>query len=218
MVGLARKLNELATPNRPKASWQNSNANAELLFLVIEDSDLNGSSAIELFGASEIGDTDGDGLKEFIDSFGQPIQWIRWPTGYEGIARYHPDMLDPGIVTTTVSGPKVTIESDPLDRMNADPGYFNGGQAPGPAAFPLVISGGMDQKIGLRTESNGTMPSSTSYSVIDAQWSGVPTYLSGARFCDPWYPRSSPNDRLGSRLNAAAADDITNYDGNGAAL
>ena len=39
----------------PIPGWQNSNANAELLFLIVEDSQLNGSSAIELFRTSEIG-------------------------------------------------------------------------------------------------------------------------------------------------------------------
>lgn len=32
------------------------------------------------FTAEEIGDTDGDGLLEFIDSWGRPIRFYRWPT------------------------------------------------------------------------------------------------------------------------------------------
>ena len=215
--GLARKLND--SSGKPIAGWQNTNANAELLYLIVEDSDLDGSSAIELFGASETADTDNDGLKEFVDAFRKPIQWIRWPTGFEGIGRYHPDMLDPGIITG--SGPtfKITIESDPLDRMSADPGYMTGGIIPGPGAFPLVVSGGEDGVFGIRLISNPMNPTPPfSYSVIDAQWS-LPGYLNGARFTDPWYPRSTPADRLGTRdTSKSSLDNITNYDGNGASL
>ena len=218
VFGLARKLT--SANGRPIPGWQTVNANAELLYLVVEDSELNGSSAIELFGASETGDTDGDGLKEFIDAFGKPIQWVRWPTGYEGIARYHPDLLDPGIITGSAPNFRVTIESDPLDRMGADPGYGHPSHNPGPGAYPLVVSGGIDGVIGLRIESANAMTASTSFSVIDAQWAGAPSYLSGARFTDPWYPRSVPVERLGGRIDGSnsSLDNITNYDGNGASL
>ena len=217
VFGLARKLNDPS--GRPIAGWQNTNANAELLYLVVEDSDLDGSSAIELFGASETADTDNDGLKEFVDAFRKPIQWIRWPSGFEGIGRYHPDMLDPGIITGSGPTIRITIESDPLDRMSADPGYMTAGFSPGPGAFPLVVSGGEDGIFGIRFESANPMVGTTSYSVIDAQWS-LPGYLSGARFTDPWYPRSNPADRLGGRIDTSKSslDNLTNYDGNGASL
>ncbi len=217
VFGLARKLND--SSGKPIAGWQKTNANAELLYLVVEDSDLDGSSAIELFGASETADTDNDGLKEFVDAFRKPIQWIRWPTGFEGIGRYHPDMLDPGIITGSSPSFKITIESDPLDRMSADPGYMTNGIIPGPGAFPLVVSGGEDGIFGIRFESANPMSGTTSYSVIDAQWS-LPGYLNGARFTDPWYPRSNPTDRLGGRIDTSKSslDNLTNYDGNGASL
>ena len=218
VFGLARKLT--SANGRPIPGWQTVNANAELLYLVVEDSEMNGSSAIELFGASETGDTDGDGLKEFIDAFGKPIQWVRWPTGYEGIARYHPDLLDPGIITGSAPNFRITIESDPLDRMGADPGSGHPSQNPGPGAYPLVVSGGIDGVIGLRIESANAMTATTSFSVIDAQWASTPSYLSGARFTDPWYPRTSPAERLGGRIDGSnsSLDNITNYDGNGASL
>ena len=222
VFGLARKLS--GTNGQPIPGWQTVNANAELLYLIIEDSDIDGSSAIEMFGASEIRDSDNDGLKEFVDAYGRPIQWIRWPTGYEGIARYHPDMLDPGIITGSGASLKVTIESDPLDRMAADPGYVPGLAAslvPGPGAFPLVMSAGLDGQLGIRIELASptmTVGSISSYSLIDSQWTG-PGYLSNARFTDPW-SRNLPADRLGSRTDTSqdSFDNITNYDGNGASL
>ena len=191
----------------PIPGWQNSNANAELLFLIVEDSQLNGSSAIELFRESEIGDTDGDGLNEFIDAYGNPIGWVRWPVGFEGIARFHPDMLDPTIISPSRG---VSIESDPLDRMSADPGYYPSATTrPGPGAFPLVVSSGIDGKIGVRLALPGDV------SAVDTRWLGKPSYLSNSLITDPWV--RSGTEQLGGIIDIkAAGDDITNYSGNGA--
>ena len=244
--GIAKKLSNAGSSGfLPVPGWQNSNANAELLYLIIEDSQLNGSSAIELFGASETADLDKDGLKEFVDAFGRPIQWIRWPTGFDGVARYHPDMLDPGIITGTGANERVTIESDPLDRMGADPGYKTTDRKPGPGAFPLVVSSGPDRRFGIRFHLAAafTVANKPSYSTTDSIWSGAPIYLNGFACTDPWYPRNS-SARLGGRLDTSieklfdddlipidyyddptesidwrySRDNITNYDGNGASL
>jgi hypothetical protein len=220
VLGLARKLSDSST-GRPIDGWQLTNANAELLYLIVEDSELDGSSAIELFGKSETADTDNDGLKEFIDAFGNPIQWIRWPTGYEGLARYHPDLLDPNIISGSGPTMRVTIESDPLDRMAVDPGY-EGTPAypPGPGAYPLVISGGLDAIFGLQMPyPNLPINPAPFFSVTDSQWVGT-GYLNGVRFTDPWFPRNTPTGRLGGQIGPASVsrDNITNYDGNGASL
>ena len=223
----------------PIPNWEDNNANAELLFLIIEDSDLNGSSAIELFGKSEVGDTDGDGLNEFIDAFGNPIQWIRWPSGYEGVALYHPDMLGPDLLVGTSPNIRVSISSDPLDRIGADPGLSRHLESagasvreafkPGPGTFPLVVSAGQDKKFGIRFQlTDADAATIGSYSVRDAVWqSAQPNYPLAANsffFTDPWYPRRSagpPPERLGGRLSPTdktSLDNITNYDGNGASL
>ena len=237
--GLVRRL---SLGNVPIPKWEDLNANAELLFLIVEDSDLNGSSAIELFGKSEVGDTDGDGLNEFIDAFGNPIQWIRWPSGYEGVALYHPDMLSPEILVGTSPNIRVSISSDPLDRIGADPGlsrHLDSGSAtnreafkPGPGTFPLVVSSGLDKKFGIRfqlDDSDAFNPSkmaNNSYSVRDAIWTGgQPNYPNVPfLFTDPWFPRDNsgvPPKRLGGRLSPTdrtSFDNITNYDGTGASL
>lgn len=246
VIGLARKLSVLG-PNgySPIPGWQNRNANAELLYLVVEDSQLDGTSALESFGASEIGDTDGDGLNEFVDGFGRPIQWIRWPTGYgEGITRYNPDMLAPGMVSGTAPNYTIAMESDPLDRIKADPGYAAPTHLPGPGVFPLVVSAGIDRRFGIRFQLNDAdridVGGKPSYSVTDAPWtSATPAYFNAPprykTFTDPWYPRNAADAgrRLGGRLTTGdtpvefdtdpvspnnARDNITNYDGNGAAL
>ncbi len=63
-------------------TWAATNANEELLYEIVASSMINGSSALELFRPSEIADTDGDGFREFIDAWGKPIAFIRWPAGY----------------------------------------------------------------------------------------------------------------------------------------
>ena len=39
------------------------------------------------FSDKEVQDTDGDGLLEFVDAWGEPLQWYRWPIGYESDAQ-----------------------------------------------------------------------------------------------------------------------------------
>ncbi len=70
---------------------------SELLYLIISTANYGGAPALELFRPSEIADPDGDGLLEFIDAWGKPIQWIRWPAGYPSdLNRYaNTDALDP---------------------------------------------------------------------------------------------------------------------------
>ncbi|HUP80250.1 MAG TPA: hypothetical protein VM260_16970, partial [Pirellula sp.] len=223
----------------PLAEWDKTNANAELLFLIVEGSDLNGSSAIELFGKSEIKDTDGDGLNEFVDAFGRPIRWIRWPAGFAGSSRYHPDMLDP----TLVVGGRLTVSSEPIDRLGTDPGWGSA-QTPGTGLTPLVISAGVDGAFGIRFRevdrygsasaptSVGTFDSKPSYSSAEAPWSLSKYGLT--RFTDPWYPRDptvlgvrmgevvtgAPSDlENGNPVSALQArDNISNFDGSAVSL
>ncbi len=218
--------------------WDATNANAELLYLIVEDSELDGSSAIEAFGASEIADTDGDGLYEFIDAFGYPIQWIRWPSGFSKVGSIYPDMLDSAILD---SSGNLKINSEPYDRLKADPGWSasNSNLMPSVYPMPLVVSAGPDGFFGLnfREYNRYNSPSrtprwpvggSTSYSTSDLVYPdniyGVPF-----RFSDPWGPRLNPEMRMGGLLDPAndpieggrtvsnppfeASDNITNYEG-----
>lgn len=142
--------------NNPIDGWETTNANAELLYLIVEDSNLNGSSALEMFGRSEIGDTDGDGLSEFLDANRRPIQWIRWPSGFPGILRYHPDLLDPALIDPVSRTSR--FNGDSLDRMRVDVGYQLSrntnlrGLQPDAGTFPLIASSGADGVFGVRFE------------------------------------------------------------------
>ncbi|MCU0711762.1 MAG: type II secretion system GspH family protein [Pirellula sp.] len=193
--------------------WDQQNANAELLFLVIADSEFDGSTAHEMFGQSEIADTDGDGLNEFVDAFGVPIKWIRWPTGYQIGGKSFPDMLNKGIVDQSTQS--VSVDSEPYDRLRADPGWrtTNTNLRPGVFPPPLVVSAGVDRFFGLNfreidryaatvVNPRWPLPGVTSYSVSDLPFPEVPVgILPGVyAFCDPWAPRTDLSMRMGSFL------------------
>ncbi len=239
---LITRLIDPKQPSKPRDKWDELYANEELLFLIVEGSELNGSSAIELFGKSEVADTDNDGLNEFVDAFGKPIRWIRWPAGFSGASKFYPDMLDPSLVT---SDGRLVVNSEPLDRLGTDPGWKTSAQKPGTGLSPLVISAGVDRAFGIRfRELNRYSPPSIpptpvgrffgidSYSNAEAPWSDNRYGLTG--FTDPWFPRRAPvkGIRMGETVNGEiydlengvqvgpqhAGDNITNFDGTGVSL
>lgn len=55
---------------------------AELLYLIVNEGTTHGSETTDSdqFGAQEVTDTDGDGFPEFVDAWGQPLRFYRWPT------------------------------------------------------------------------------------------------------------------------------------------
>lgn len=79
------------------SAWIEKVQSSELLYLIVSTSNYGGTPALELFRASEIGDPDNDGLLEFIDAWGQPIKWLRWPAGFPSdLNRYaEADAMDP---------------------------------------------------------------------------------------------------------------------------
>jgi len=57
------------------------NQGAECLYMIIMLATGDGE-ARTLFNQRDIGDTDGDGAPEFLDGWGRPILFIRWPAGF----------------------------------------------------------------------------------------------------------------------------------------
>lgn len=58
-----------------------TNQRAECLFMIVMYHTGDGE-ARTLFSSQDIGDTDGDGAEEFLDGWGRPIFFIRWPAGF----------------------------------------------------------------------------------------------------------------------------------------
>src|SRR5262245_22577744 len=62
--------------------WTESQQGAECLYLILSTMRDGDKSALDFFNSDEIGDIDGDGMKEILDGWGNPIEFIRWPAGY----------------------------------------------------------------------------------------------------------------------------------------
>jgi hypothetical protein len=159
---------------KPNTAPQSS----ELLFLIIAN--LN-PEALENFHGSEIGDIDGNGLHEFHDAWGNPIQFIRFAPAFTGsdlqpdvvTASNYPlgvtgDWVDPLMVsdtnwdmsTTSLTSPQkelvhamsLTGYSDPFDPTSViNRTWF---------MYPLIVSGGADGLVdlcfGIDADHNGT--------------------------------------------------------------
>ncbi len=65
------------------SGYSGSINSAEWLYYIVAASNFQGGSALEYFRPSEVGDVDDDNHPEFIDAWGNPIWWIRWPSSFD---------------------------------------------------------------------------------------------------------------------------------------
>ena len=90
------------------------------------------------FGPNEIGDTDQDGLPEFLDAWGEPLQFYRWPV-------HHTSGLQRGAAPyLTVSEPRETSSNDPNNLLLAPSWWaasFNRGSPAISGGDPFVATG-----------------------------------------------------------------------------
>jgi type II secretory pathway pseudopilin PulG len=94
--------------------------NGELLHLMVTRGPVADPDVIAHFRPDEVGDTDKDGLPEFIDGWGKPIQFRRWPTGFASPAQ-------------PIDGTRRTID----DWISTS----------GHRLMPLIFSGGPDRTL-----------------------------------------------------------------------
>jgi prepilin-type N-terminal cleavage/methylation domain-containing protein len=64
------------------ANWTTTHQGSECLYLILSTMKDNDKSALDYFSTDEIGDVDGDGMKEILDGWGRPIEFLRWAPGY----------------------------------------------------------------------------------------------------------------------------------------
>jgi prepilin-type N-terminal cleavage/methylation domain-containing protein len=130
-----RLLRAFAAHGNPSSTVPYKNQSAELLYMIVTSAMADDEGQAENFGASEVADTDNNGLPEFVDAWGTPIQWIRWPAGF--ISELQP--VDP-----TTGNRDIAANPDPFDPRGV---YRQGGMdmIPSYAIYPLIYSAGPDK-------------------------------------------------------------------------
>jgi hypothetical protein len=76
---LQRRLNQIESSSGKTRTTQHQGA--ECLYLIVTMSTSDGAGR-EHFSEEEVGDKDDDGLPEFLDGWGRPISFLRWPAGF----------------------------------------------------------------------------------------------------------------------------------------
>ncbi len=132
------KFNNQATVREAIANHQHKTARAEMLYALLVESrgPLGSVFNADDFTNREVQDTDHDGLPEFVDSWGEPLYFYRWPLYFssevqKGLNRYSQfdtrdqNPLDPGQQLLAPAwwskfnnGPGLALPSSPFGTMN----------------------------------------------------------------------------------------------------
>ena len=115
---------------------QHNTARSEMLYAVLVEG-LGPYGAVlnrDDFTSKEVQDTDGDGMPEFIDAWGQPLQFYLWPTGYTsdiqlGLLAYNGGS----------SQPREQAPLDPDQQLMAPAWWANNNPSLG-SSYPLPAS------------------------------------------------------------------------------
>ncbi|MCC7475598.1 MAG: prepilin-type N-terminal cleavage/methylation domain-containing protein [Pirellulales bacterium] len=136
-----RRYQVIAQNNQPSGEVLRDNQGAECLYMIITLATGDGE-ARALFGESTIGDTDGDGAPEFLDGWGQPINFLRWAPGFESQIQLDANQLGNPNPNNAVWTSAAAADHDPFDLFRQDPLAFR--------LVPLIYSGGRDETFGIR--------------------------------------------------------------------
>lgn len=117
---------------------------AECLHLILTSAQGEDDTGRALFLENEVRDTDGDGMPEFIDGWGRPIAWIRWPAGFVSPLQQADDVVTPELVplrwNTLNSLATTPIARDPFDlrgvSIYVNPASINPAEPNGPVKNP----------------------------------------------------------------------------------
>jgi type II secretory pathway pseudopilin PulG len=114
------------------------NQGAECLYMVITLATGDGE-ARGLFAENTIGDTDGDGASEFLDGWGNPIEFLRWAPGFDSLVQLNTTAL--AAMTPDESHAAIAKDHDPFDMFRMDASAFR--------LMPLIYSLGPDEESSL---------------------------------------------------------------------
>jgi hypothetical protein len=152
---------------------------AECLYLIIMNATGDGE-ARTLFGETSIGDTDGDGAPEFLDGWGNPIGFVRWPAGFVSDAQLSlirlDEIYDAAEANVGGSGDNavasaIALDHDPFDVFRRDLKGSSGLNS-GPYALlrdsrsayrliPLIYSAGRDEDADINVDPDFNTASDT---------------------------------------------------------
>lgn len=134
---------------------------SEVLYWVMTEGQVFGSpqEGTDNFKTGEVKDTDGDGRMEFVDGWGEPLRFYRWPTRLLRPADTS-DLATPNtnitrelinILMTTVD--VKTLDKDPDDQLDDTQSatWFNEDDFHTRLTYhvPIVVSAGADMELGL---------------------------------------------------------------------
>lgn len=140
---------------RYTAAQGDANDSAECLYMTVMNVTGDGE-ARTLFAKQDIGDTDEDGAREFIDGWGQPISWIRWPAGV--VSDLQP-LLPP-----SASNPQPTrADHDPLDQFRRDLPTITG---PAPTLYPPSLKATYEANIRNRLTSTAPIAQKQAFRMV----------------------------------------------------
>jgi prepilin-type N-terminal cleavage/methylation domain-containing protein len=122
-------------------------ARAEVLYAILVEGlgPLGSAFNRDDFSTREVQDTDGDGLMEFVDAWGEPLQFFRWPIYYGTVPGSSDSQLgSPQYIPGTFQymNPSATRQQDPLDpnQLLVSPAWWSA--AANPALFgasPIAV-------------------------------------------------------------------------------
>lgn len=97
-----------------------SHESAECLYLLVT---MSSPASAEHFRENEVGDTDGDTLREFLDGWGQPIHFLRWAPGLTESDLQRIVYVESGATwaaDASLMGLAEDEDHDPFDPMKVD--------------------------------------------------------------------------------------------------
>jgi len=136
------------------ASHTHKTARAEMLYAILVEGTgpLGSVFNRDDFNEQEVRDTDGDGLMEFVDAYGEPLQFFRWPIMFHSeTQKGFPDLakISLDLARSAPIGPYSTAfesrEQDPLDPNQTlqAPGWWGTFNSAYPWVSPRATFGAM---------------------------------------------------------------------------
>jgi prepilin-type N-terminal cleavage/methylation domain-containing protein len=188
--------NYQAASSTQQTTFGSNWASAKCLFMIV----MAIPGAAEQFQQDEIGNPDNDGFRVFVDGWGNPINFIRWPVGFvndpsngiyadgdlqSGDPTKDPDPFDPRGVF--VQWLPTSYTGAPISQTNYPAGF---------AIYPLIYSAGPDGEYDLFQGAGPTTSASSSPSVSasysgNAVWKKTPPNDKNNDYCnclDPYRP------------------------------